>query len=138
MPKQLHLTWRDRLTGRLYLLWEVFKGTSTVREIFAPARLSAKVIATSVRGFQLSVYCQKRHYARTYRRFFVPTRHHVLYRVTGTVSNDAPEALKRACENTTVHICSCTHWAVDEEFQEQQAMKAYLDLLVAYMQRNAA
>lgn len=140
MPKLLRLqpSWLDRVMGKLCQLWEVAKGESTVREVFAPARIQAKVIATSLANYQLSLYCQKHHYARIYDRFFVRTRHHVLYRVTGTVSSDAPDVLKHACENTSLAICSCTHWAVNEDFQERLAVKAYLDMLVSYMQTHTA
>lgn len=125
------------LLSWLLLKWEQTKGASTVYELFAPARLTAKLVATSLMGYELSVFCRKKHYTRIYERFFVPAGHHVIYQITATASNDAPQALKDACE-LELSISSSTHWTVDEDFQERLAVQAYLDLVIAHLQRQAA
>jgi hypothetical protein len=123
--------------GRFCLFWEKLRGASTFSEVFAPARLSAKLVATSLLGYKLSVFCQRRHYQRIYDRFFVPTRHHVIYQISGVVSADAPPALKQACGEVTLSISTNVHWAVDEDFQERLVTQAYLDLLIAHLKRHA-
>jgi hypothetical protein len=118
-----------------YLGIEQLKGASTVVEIFWPARLKPKMTATSVMGYRLEVYCQRKHYARRYTRLFVPTRHHIQFQVYSTVSADAPPALKTACE-IVMSISSGTHWSVDSDYQEKLAVDAYLDLLAAHLRRT--
>lgn len=117
------------LCGLFFLGIEKLKGTSVVREIIHPACLTGKMIATSLGGYELTVYCRVRHYQRNYMRWFVPTRHHILYQVYSVASNDAPESLKKACE-ANMTIPSSLHWCVNDAVQEAVAVDAYLDMLI--------
>lgn len=104
-------------------------GPSTFKEIAYKPCLASKVTATSIGGYELSVYCRTRHYARLYSCPLVPTQHIVLHQVYSVVSADAPESLRKACE-ATITVPAWMHWCVNNDTQEALAVRSYLDILI--------
>lgn len=119
--------------GAWFLIWERIKGASSVVEIIHPTRLEPKMVATSLAGYELSVYCRARHYERTYLRWFARPKYYVVYQVYSIASSDAPRELKSACENCMT-IPASMHWSVADEAQEKAAIDSYLDILIGRLQ----
>ena len=117
------------LCGYLVLFLERLKGRNRVKEIPHPSRQSPKVVATSLTGYDLLVFCRIRHYKRTYEKWWAPARHYVLYEVFSRVTSDAPESLAIACR-TVLTIPSFMHWCVSTAAQEKIAVDTYLDILI--------
>lgn len=118
-----------RLCGYVFESVEKLKGPSTFKELSYAPCLAAKMTATSIGGYDLSVYCRVRHYARVYQRQLAPTKHIILYQVYSVASADAPKSLREACE-TTIVIPAWMHWCVNNDVQEALAVRAYLDILI--------
>jgi hypothetical protein len=117
------------LSGIL-LLWESLKGTKTVREVKHPSNTLGQLVGYSVAGYKLEIYCQRKHYRRSYDKWFIPNKDHMAYRVFSVVSQDAPDSLKKACE-LDIDIPALLPLAIDDHGHRQAAVNAYLDILIA-------
>lgn len=115
--------------GAVFLLWERLKGTKTVREVKHPDNALGHLTGYSVAGYSLDVYCQRKHYRRSYDKWFVPNQDHMAYRVFSVVSQDAPDSLKKACE-LDIDIPALLPHAVSDHGHRQAAVNAYLDILI--------
>jgi hypothetical protein len=118
-----------KLLGSLFLITERIKGTKTVLEIKSPKNSLGYLLAYAVSGYEISIYCQVKRYHRIYDKWFAPNRYIVVYRVFSVVSNDAPENIRTACE-LDIDIPEQLHNAVSEQHQKDEAIRAYLDLLI--------
>ena len=110
------------------MIFEKIKGTTTVMEVSTPKNLIAHLTGYSIYGYEIQIFCQKRHYRRNYDKWYVPNANHVAYRVFSMVTNDAPDTLKKACELDIV-IPQLLSETIDEKRQRQAAIDAYLDIL---------
>lgn len=116
------------LIGVALLFYERFKGTKTVYEIKGPENALGNLQGYSVRGYQITIFCQRKEYVAVYDSKWTPNRKRVLYRVFGVVTNDAPQALKKACE-LDIHLPSfISPLNMDAEVR-RACVHAYLDLL---------
>lgn len=115
--------------GAFLLFWESLKGKKTVREIKHPKNALGHLVGYSVAGYTLEIYCQRKHYRRSYDKWFIPNKDHMAYRVFSVVSADAPDSLKKACE-LDVDIPALLPPAIDDHAHRQAVVNAYLDLLI--------
>jgi len=116
------------LINRFLLFVERLKGNTTVIEIKTPKNLVGHLTGYSVHGYEIQIFCQKRHYRRSYDSWYIPNVNHIAYRVFSIVTNDAPDRLKKACELDIV-IPELMAETIDERRQRQAAIDAYLDIL---------
>lgn len=112
----------------LSFIIEKIKGSTIVTEISTPKNLVAHLTGYSIFGYEIQIFCQKRHYRRSYDKWYVPNANHVAYSVFSIVSNEAPVTLKKACELDIV-IPQLMGENIDEKRQKQAAVDAYLDIL---------
>jgi hypothetical protein len=116
------------LFGVVLLLFERLRGSKTVSEIKRPDNSLGSLKGFAVRGYELAIYCQRKEYHVKYDRWYIPDRIEVTYNVFSVVSNDAPKALRKACE-LDVDLPALVHnWNFDNEIRRAQ-VHAYLDLL---------
>lgn len=117
-----------QLISWLFELFERIKGATRVIEVKTPKNLVGQLTGYSIYGYELQIFCQKRHFRRSYDKWFIPNENHIAYRVFSIVSNNAPAKLKKACELDIV-IPQLMNDGIDERRQRQAAIDAYLDIL---------
>lgn len=116
--------------GSLFLVLERIKGDSRVVEMTIPFSVKpGHLVAKNFAGYEINIYCHRRHLRRIYAKPYVPDKHFILYRVISVVSSDAPLVIRRACELDT-EIPSLLPSFVAEESQKMAAISAYLDLVI--------
>lgn len=108
--------------------YERWRGPKTVHEIRQPDDALGSLKGFAVRGYEIIIYCQRKEYKVKYERWYVPNRQYRTYQVFSVVTNDAPKALKRACELDVDLPALISNWSFDNEIRRAQVM-AYLDLL---------
>lgn len=118
------------LLGSLFLLLERIKGTKTVLEIKSPQNALGHLAAYDVSGFEINIYCQLKHYHRAYDKWYAPNKSIWVYHIFSVVSNDAPDVIRQACE-LDIDLPSQFPAFVDKEYQKDEAIRAYLDLLIS-------
>lgn len=114
---------------------EKLKGKRIVKERFRPSELIAHLTGYSVSGYDIRLYCQPKYYVREYLWWFVPNKSYASYRVFSVVSNDAPLALKQACELET-DFPAMAHDLASNAVQKETAVQAYLDLLIERIRQD--
>jgi hypothetical protein len=121
------------LYGSFRCVLEQLKGRKRVTErIVLSKRFTTQLTGQSLTGYEITIYCQKRHYHLQYEDWFIPNRNLYMYEVYGLVSNDAPEVLKAACQD---HVCipELLPNVVPEDCQEKEAIQAFLDIVINRM-----
>ena len=121
--------------NKLLLVFQSLKGTTNVIEIKTPKNLVGHLTGYSIYGYEMQIFCQKRHYRRSYDKWFIPNENHIAYRIFSIVSNNAPEKLKKACELELV-IPQLMNEHIEERRQRQSAIDAYLDILAQSLMQN--
>lgn len=112
----------------LLMVYERWKGTKTVYEVKGPENALGNLQGYCVRGYQLTIFCQRKEYRVRYDKWYVPNYSRYVYRVTSLVTNDAPKALKTACEldvDLPAFVGGCNFNTV----VFKSVVNAYLDLL---------
>lgn len=123
------------LVGVVLLLFERLRGSKTVYESKRPDNSMGSLKGFTVRGYEVAIYCQRKEYHVKYDRWYIPNRVRVTYNVFSVVTNDAPKALRKACE-LDVDLPALIHnWNFDNEIRRAQVL-AYLDLLERRMSKN--
>jgi hypothetical protein len=118
-----------RLLRWFLLFLRKLKGQYSIEEIKHPKNVLGSLTGYSVSGYTIEIFCQRRHYRRYYDHWFVPNEDHVAYHVFSTVSSDAPDILKKACE-LDLDIPALLPSFVPDEGQREEVVRAYLDLLI--------
>jgi hypothetical protein len=96
----------------------------------------SSLTAVSVHGYEMTIHCKAVYFKRRYQRFFMPTKRLAVYSISNTVTADAPERLREIAAPFTVNWPrECTYY-LDEDRQKQGAVEAYLDLLLAKLDRR--
>ncbi len=123
----------------------VVKGLQSLQWFSGPSRVMlddsvenhvTSITATSVHEFDLTIHCQATYFKREHFRFWMPTRRMAVYSISVVVPRDAPPRLREAADNFSVNFPrECTLFT-REVFQKQRAIEAYLDLLLAKMDRR--
>lgn len=118
-----------RCLGAVILFLEQLKGQRVIKEIHHPHNAMGYLAGYSISGYSIQIFCQRKHYRRYYDNWFIPNQDHIAYHVYSVVSSDAPDVLKQACE-LDLDIPALLPSAVSDEGQREEAVKAYLDLLI--------
>lgn len=122
------------LLGVVLFLFERIRGPKTVHEVKRPGNEMGSLKGFAVRGYEIAIYCHRKEYHVIYQRWWIPNRLKVTYNVFSVVSNDAPKALRKACE-LDVDLPALVHnWNFDNEIRRAQVL-AYLDLLEKRMNK---
>jgi hypothetical protein len=95
----------------------------------------ASLTVHSVHGCQVTLNCQATYYKRIFQRLWVPTRRMAVYRISAIVTADAPQLLRDVAGEFAATFPRECHW-LGEQYQKQRAIEAYLDLLVAKLERR--
>ena len=117
-----------RMLGGLIHVLEQWKGHSTVKEVKHPSNAMGKLVGFALNGYQLEIFCQRRHYRRAYDKWFIPNQDKIAFHVYSMVTSDAPDILQRACEFKLDIPALLPSW-VGDEAQREAAVNAYLDIL---------
>lgn len=112
----------------LLMLYERWKGTKTVHEVKGPGNALGNLQGYCVRGYQLTIFCQRKEYRVKYDKWYIPNRSRYTYRVTSLVTNDAPCVLKQACELDVDLPAFVSRFNFDQVIFKS-VVNAYLDLL---------
>lgn len=123
--------------GVVLLLFERLRGPKSVYEIKQADNEMGSLKGFTVRGYALAIYCQRKEYHVVYDRWYVLNRVETTYNVFAVVSNDAPKALKKACELDVDLPALVSNWNFDNEIRRAQ-VHAYLDLLEKRMTKIEA
>lgn len=110
-------------------LWEKVRGTKTVHEIKGPENALGSLKGYTVRGYELTIFIQRKEYVVKYDRWYIPNTKHHTYRVMSLVTNDAPEALKKACE-LDVDLPGFIHPFNFKDEIRRSVVRAYIDMLI--------
>lgn len=119
---------KSNLRAVLMMLLEYFKGPRTVSETKSAENALGSLQGYSVRGYQITIFCQRKEYFVHYHKRYIPNTRRTTYRVFSAVSNDAPAALKKACE-LDVDLPNFISWSNFDNEIRRAAVHAYLDLL---------
>ncbi len=122
------------LLSLIYILVSRAKGPSIVEELHVPGDLlGPPLTGHSTDGYEITIYCRKKRYRRRYERWFGSTQDLTMYQVYSTVSSDAPDALRRACELDRDFPPFHPEF-ISDEVQKEAAINAYLDLVADRLQ----
>lgn len=114
--------------GVILFLYERFRGPKTVHELKQADDALGNLKGHTVKGYELTIFCQRRRYRVRYAKWYIPNRIETVYRVFSVVTHEAPDALKKACE-LDAHLPELiSNWNFDNEIRRSQVL-AYLDLL---------
>ena len=116
------------ILGSIFIFLERLKGNKVVCDVSIPNNVVGLLTGYSMYGYEIQIFCKKRHYRRKYDKWFIPNDDHAAYEVFSIVSNDAPDSLKKACKMELV-IPRLLAEPVSEARQRQAAVDAYLDIL---------
>lgn len=119
-----------KLVSALVLLLERIKGEQTFTLIKTDPKHMSHLVGHSFADYEIHIYCQRKQYCRVYRRWFVPNRTFVLYRVFSRASTGAPGSVIQACQ-IEADIPAQLPSFVDDNLQRMSAVSAYLDLVIA-------
>jgi hypothetical protein len=123
------------IVGGVLMLFQCLRGPKTVIEIKRPENALGSLNGFTVRGYEIAIYCHRKEYQIQYARWYVPNRRVVTYSVFSVVSNNAPAALRKACE-LEIELPALVHnWSFDNDIRRHQVL-AYLDLLESRMCAN--
>jgi hypothetical protein len=124
-----------RVLSFLVLLLERIKG----EQVFVLARLDPKAIShlvgQSLIDYEIHIHCQRKQYAKIYRRWPWLKRTYVLYRVFSVITGTAPRDIVEACQ-IEVDIPAQLPSFVDDDLQRMKAVNAYLDLVIARLTKS--
>jgi hypothetical protein len=118
-----------------------------VRWVTGPSQVSldttvenhvSSLTAVSVHGYEVTINCKAVYFKRQYRRFFMPSRRMAVYSISTVVPPDAPERLHEVATPFNVNMPRDSVYLHDETRQKQRAIEAYLDLLLAKLNRRDA
>ena len=129
------MTLLKSLLGAVFLYFEKLKGEKTVYEVKLPKHALGHLDGIEMSGYRIRIYCQKKQFKRKYRSWLIPDKYTATYRVFSVVSNDAPEKLKEACGLDIDIPCQLSPF-IDDEWQKEAAIQAYLDMLVNKLNPN--
>jgi hypothetical protein len=118
--------------GRFLLFWESLKGNTTVHRIEHPDNALGYLEGYAIGGYTVQIFCQRKHYRRSYDKSFIPDQNLMTYHVFCKITDDAPEILKKVC-NLDVDIPSLLPAMVAESDHRQAAINAYLDMLLVLL-----
>jgi len=116
------------LVGAYLWLLERIRGTKSVVEVKRTSNELGSLKGFAIRGFEVAIYCQRKEYSIRYDRWYIRDRTRMTYNVFSVVSNDAPKALRIACELDVDLPALVSNWNFDNEIRRTQ-VHAYLDLL---------
>jgi hypothetical protein len=88
-----------------------------------------------VRGYEIAIYCHRKTYRIHYKHWYIPDRSIFTYNVFSVVSNDAPLALRKACELDVELPAMVAISSFNHEIRQAQVL-AYLDLLDQRLSHN--
>ncbi len=114
--------------GVILFLYERFRGPRTFRELKHASDALGYLKGHTVKGYQLTIFCQRRRYHTKFDKWYIPDQIETVYRVFSVVTADAPDALKKACELDVNLPELISNWNFDNEIRRSQVL-AYLDLL---------
>lgn len=117
------------------IMIERLKGKKIVIDVSIPNNVVGHLIGYSIHGYEMQIFCKKKHYRRKYDKWFIPNDDHAAYEVFSIVSNDAPDSLKKACKLELV-IPRLLAEPVSESMQRQAVVDAYLDILAQTIQKT--
>lgn len=116
------------LVAVVLLVWKRIRGPSTVHEMKHTQQHLGSLTGVSIRGYEVAIYCQRKEYHVVYEKWYIPNNIRRAYNVFSVVSNDAPKALRKACE-LDVDLPELSHrWNFETEIRRAQ-VHAYLDML---------
>lgn len=120
--------WLWRMLTACWIILERLKGARRFTHINSRFDYLGKLTAFSVLGYELSVYCKRRVYRRSYETWWSWKSHSVVFEVYSIATNDAPPNLIKAClENRT--FPKLLPWFVYDDLQARAAVDAYLEQL---------
>jgi hypothetical protein len=95
----------------------------------------ASLTAYSVHGSEVTIHCQATYFRREFSRWWMPSKRMAVYSMSAIVPPDAPPRLRDVIDFTINIPRECTVFT-REVYQKQRAVEAYLDLLLAKMDRR--
>lgn len=96
----------------------------------------ASLTAVSVHGYEVTINCYATYFKRQYERLFMPSRRMAVYSISTVVPPDAPKHLHEIATPFNVSMPRECLSFLDETRQKQRAIEAYLDLLLAKLDRR--
>ena len=115
-----------------------FSGPSRVALDMEVVNHVSSLTAYSVHGHEVTIHCHATYFKREYSRWWMPPRRMAVYSISAIVPPDAPVRLREAAGDFTANIPRACTVFTDEVYQKQRAVEAYLDLLLAKMDRRTA
>ena len=116
------------LVGAILWILERTRGTKSVIEVKRTNNELGSLKGFAIRGYEVAIYCQRKEYSIRYDHWYIRDRTKLTYNVFSVVSNDAPKALRIACELDVDLPALVSNWNFDNEIRRAQ-VHAYLDLL---------
>jgi hypothetical protein len=96
----------------------------------------ASLTVHSLQGYDITINCEATYFKRIFERSYMPVTKMAVYRISSIVPPDAPARLQEVGGDFTVTIPrECLYWRA-ERYQKQHAIEAYLDLLLAKLDRR--
>jgi hypothetical protein len=127
----------EPLTKALARITRVFTGPSKVLVDTDVENHIASLTVHSVHGYEVTLNCEATYFKRLFDRWYVPSRKMAVYRISAIVPPNSPQRLKEAAlDFTATFPRECMYW-LGEVYQKQRAIEAYLDLLLAKLDRRS-
>jgi hypothetical protein len=98
----------------------------------------ASLTAYSVFGYDVTIQCHATYFKRVFKRFYIPNRRMAVYSINTVVPPNAPCSLQQVAGSFSANVPRECAFFLREVYQKQRAIEAYLDLLLAQVERKQA
>lgn len=126
----------EPLTNALVRICKRAQGPSKVMFDYDVINHVASLTVHSVHGSEVTINCEATYYKRLFKRAVLPMRRMAVYRISAHVAFDAPIGLKDVASGFTATFPREGFYWMGEVHQKQKAIEAYLDLLLAKLDRR--
>lgn len=126
----------EALTPTLASIFKCLTGPSKVLLDHGVVNHVASLTVHTLHGYEVTINCEATYFKRIFKRFYVPDRKMAVYRISLIAPPNAPGRLTNVASDFIVTIPrECLYW-LGERYQKQRAIEAYLDLLLAKLDRR--
>lgn len=126
----------EPLIGSLVRIFKHAQGPSKVMFDYDVTNHVASLTVHSVHGFEVTINCEATYYKRLFKRVVMPMRRMAVYRISAHVPPGAPFVLREVAGEFTATFPREGFYWMGEIHQKQRAIEAYLDLLLAKLDRR--
>ena len=129
LPSQIQLSLKEILVQLFASTIESLKGPKILFELPSKKNEIESLMGYSINGYTIKIHCLEKKYICRYRNWYISDKIKTVYHVYTTVSEDAPDILKKYC-SVDRHFPRLLGYWMPSATQKEAAIEAYLDLII--------